>query len=118
MIRNLLQAALCAILCPALAAQEVAPQTPASAETKTEMPAAATAEPAQVPEFVTIPKNTEIWLVEVDSVSSATAKKGQPVRIEVSKDLVIDGRVVIPKGLWPTASSLALKKRFLERGMG
>jgi hypothetical protein len=46
----------------------------------------------------TVPKGTVISVVTDQAVSSKTAKVGQPVSATVSKAVVVDGKVVIPKG--------------------
>jgi hypothetical protein len=76
------------ILCPLLAAQQLSPPAPAPA----------TVSPHPLQKFVTIRKDTEIELISLEGVSSATATKGQLVQLAVAKDLMVDGLVVIPKG--------------------
>ena len=51
----------------------------------------------QQPQTV-IPDGTELTVVTVDDISSRDATEGDPVNFRVSKDVVIDGRVVIAKG--------------------
>lgn len=46
----------------------------------------------------TVPKGTAITVVTDQSVSSKDAKVGQPVTGTVAKDVVVGGKVVIPKG--------------------
>ena len=46
----------------------------------------------------TVPKGTAITVVTEQSVSSKDAKVGQPVTGTVAKDIVVGGKVVIPKG--------------------
>jgi hypothetical protein len=95
MMKRLFQSALCLILCPLLAAQQVAP--PAGAP-QSSTPAPATAAPRPLPEFITIPKDTKIDFVSLEEVSSATAIKGQLVRFAMANDVLVNGLVVIPKG--------------------
>jgi hypothetical protein len=49
-----------------------------------------------------VPKDTEINFVLLESVSSATATKGQLIRMAVEEDVVIHGVVAIPKGTLAT----------------
>jgi hypothetical protein len=98
MIRWLLQSTLCLILCPLLAAQQVAPPAAPGDSPQNLAPASATAAPDPVPEMITIPKNTEIEFITLEAVSSATATKGQLIRLAVGKDMIINGLVVIRKG--------------------
>lgn len=46
----------------------------------------------------TVPKGTAITVVTDQNVSSKDAKVGQPVTGTVAKDVVVGGKVVIPKG--------------------
>ncbi len=46
----------------------------------------------------TVPKGTAISVVTDQSVSSKDAKVGQPVSGSVARDVVVGGKVVIPKG--------------------
>jgi hypothetical protein len=46
----------------------------------------------------TVPKGTAITVVTDQSVSSKDAKVGQPVAGTLAKDVVVGGKVVIPKG--------------------
>jgi hypothetical protein len=48
--------------------------------------------------IIRLRKNTEIDLLQLETVSSATAAKGQVVRFAVAHDVFADGAVVIPKG--------------------
>jgi hypothetical protein len=93
MLSRFAASCLCLLMSATLVAQETVSVAPPLE------PAAATAptpEPAPVP--LTLKKGTEVELVLLETVSSATAVKGQPVRFAVAKDVVADGLVVIPKG--------------------
>lgn len=46
----------------------------------------------------TIPTGTPIPVVTDQSISSKDAKIGQPVTGTIAKDVIVDGKVVIPKG--------------------
>ena len=46
----------------------------------------------------TVPKGTAITVVTDQSISSKDAKVGQPVTGTLAKDVVVGGKVVIPKG--------------------
>ena len=98
MIRKLLQSVLCIRLAPLLAAQ----QLPATVESSDATQGAAPASPQTTahasPESVTIPKDTKIELVALETVSSETATKGSPVRFAVAKDIVVDGVTVLHAG--------------------
>jgi hypothetical protein len=106
-IRRMLQSALC--LCPLLAQQT--PQ--ASSQTAPSNPAqsapAAAAHPS-LPEFITVPKGTEIDLVALDTISSGTASAGTRVRFLVAKDVEVGGATVIHDGS-PTTGVVARVKR-------
>jgi len=98
MMRKLLQSALCFILCPLLGAQQV-PEAGGTFESpQNPKPAPAAGAPYPLPEFITIPKDTEIEMISLEAVSSATATKGQLVRLAVAKDVLVKNLVVIPKG--------------------
>jgi hypothetical protein len=110
MIRWLLQSTLCLILCPLLAAQQVAPPTAPADAPQNLVPTPTTAKPRPMPEFITIPGNTEIEFISLENVSSATATKGQSVRLAVAKDVLVKGLVVIPKGTLATGVVSQLTK--------
>ena len=89
-MRNFL---LCATLIALLALQ------PASAQDTYKIPIplpAATTTPASVRNVLA--DGTEIRFVLLDSISSATAVKGQPVRFAVAQDVIVNGIAVIPRG--------------------
>jgi len=50
------------------------------------------------PDFIVLRQDTKVDLRLEQDISSATSKKGQKVRFTVVDDLVVDGRVVAPKG--------------------
>ncbi|HVU48421.1 MAG TPA: hypothetical protein VHD85_19985 [Terracidiphilus sp.] len=88
MIRKRLHAALCIVLAPLLAAQQTAgtAATPLGGK------------PASAPQSVTLARGQEVYLVLLEDISSATAIKGQRVRMAVAEDVIVDGKIVIPKG--------------------
>ncbi|HEY2470389.1 MAG TPA: hypothetical protein VGI45_21520 [Terracidiphilus sp.] len=90
MIRTTLQSALCLVLSPLLVAQQVAPGLRDGNSSSTQT--------TKSPETITLPRKTVVALVLLESVSSATAQKGDKVRLAVAKDVSIEGTVVIPKG--------------------
>src|SRR5271157_5022732 len=92
MMRKLLQFALCLILCPLLAAQQVTSreQSPAARES---LPTAQSKSAT-----ITLRRGTIVPLFPLETVSSATAQVGQIVRFAVSTDVKVDGMIVIPKG--------------------
>jgi hypothetical protein len=47
---------------------------------------------------VEIPKLVEVWWHVAAPISSATANRGDTVKLEIDKDVVINGIVVIPRG--------------------
>jgi hypothetical protein len=110
MIRSMLHAVLFASLCPLLVAQQLPAPAVTSDTTQSLAPAPATDAPHPLPEFVTIPKNTEIELITLEAVSSATATKGQLVRLAVAEDVKEDGLVVIPKGTFASGEVTHLRK--------
>jgi hypothetical protein len=72
-------------LCVLLASQSGGAQTPA-------------AELASDSKPIKIKRGSELNLVLAEEVSSATAKKGQTVRLELYEDWVVEGQVILPKG--------------------
>ena len=91
-----LERLLCLILSPLLIAQSILALPP---EVKNEPTAhAAFNLRSSAITTVTIPKNTEIKLVLLDTVSSATAEKGQSVHLAVASDVIVDGVTVLPAG--------------------
>jgi hypothetical protein len=83
-----------------LLAQQTAAVSPTPAAPPDETPIHETQTPVPTP--VTLRKWTEINLVLLEPVSSATAVKGQQVKFAVAKDVVVDGLVVIPRGAQAT----------------
>jgi hypothetical protein len=47
---------------------------------------------------VSIPKDTKIELMPLESISSGTAVAGSPVRFAVAKDVMVDGVIAIRAG--------------------
>ena len=86
MIRTTMESILCLVLSPLLAALQASAQPARQADI---LPASAQ---------VFIPKDTEFHLIGLETHSSAPAKKGDPVRFAVTKDVVLDGVKVIPVG--------------------
>jgi hypothetical protein len=93
--QSALSSGVCLILCPLLVAQETAPiaspQAPAQAASQ-QTPA------ALLPGSAVVARGVQVKFVLLDSVSSATATKGQPVHFAVAEDVLVDGRVAIPRG--------------------
>ncbi len=107
MIRRLLQTALCFILCPLLVAQ----QNPAASVTfDTPENSKSASAPHALPEYVTLPKYTVLRIVLLETVSSATATKGQMVRMTVGEDEKVNGLVVIPEGAHVTGKVTHLRR--------
>jgi hypothetical protein len=88
MISKLFESVLCIALSPLLVAQQ-ASEAPAGLE--------GALVPAPGPKAF-LPKHTEIRLILMETISSATASKGQSVRMAVGQDVSINGVVVIRKG--------------------
>jgi hypothetical protein len=75
MIRKLLSSVVCLVLAPILVAQQAA-----------------------APGAITVPKDTRIEIVALDRITSESAMTGSEVRFAISKDVVVDGRTVLPAG--------------------
>jgi len=93
-MKRLLQSMLCLILCPLLAAQQVA--TPASksmGQLPLPLPAANSSS-----RTVSIPMDTLVVLRLEQRLSTADAKQGDKVHFTLVNNLAVDGRVVIPAG--------------------
>jgi hypothetical protein len=88
MISKLFASALCIALPPLLVAQQ-ASEAPGRLEDALA--------PAPGPKAI-VPKHMEIRLILMETLSSATASKGQSVRMAVGQDVSVNGVVVIPKG--------------------
>lgn len=87
-----LQSVLCLCLSPLLVAQEAAdPAIMPNRESSASAHAVSAAS-------IKVPKGTEVNLVLLESISSATAKKGQTVHMAVAQDVEVDGTIVIPGG--------------------
>jgi hypothetical protein len=77
---------------PATPATGAAAATPAAGATTAAPPATTTSGPA------TLAAGTTLMLKSKDPVSTATHKKGTKFTTLLENDLVVDGRVVVPKG--------------------
>ncbi|MGD0859002.1 MAG: hypothetical protein ABR912_06755 [Terracidiphilus sp.] len=97
MIRWLLQSTLCLILCPLVAAQQIAPPAASADAPQSATPAPATAVHSTGP-TITLHRGTTVSLIRLETISSATAQVGQRVRFAVLEDVKVDGVIVIPKG--------------------
>jgi len=75
MIRKFVLSALCICLSPLLVAQQ-------ATSTGT----------------ITVPKDTKFELVALDRITSDSATTGSEVQFAISKDVVVDGRTVLPAG--------------------
>lgn len=101
------------VMAPAAYAQEAAPvaaqATPAVAP---ETPAAAAA-PVVAPATAVnvLPQGTEIHFVTLSDLTSQISKLGQKVALEVSEDVVFNGRVVIAKGSQAAGEVTLLRKK-------
>jgi len=95
MIRRINQAILCIFLPPLLVAQQISNEVPQQVSGTSTFSAAQS-------DLVVVPKDTEINFVLLEPISSATATKGQLVRMAVAKDVIIHGVVAIPKGTLAT----------------
>jgi hypothetical protein len=84
-IRTTLQSALCLCLAPLLVAQQAMSDNPG-----TNPPANAA--------IVTLRKGTVVALALIDPLSSATAQKGQTVRLALAEDVIVNGVVAIRRG--------------------
>jgi hypothetical protein len=78
-----LQSALCLVLSPLLVAQS---------------PEIGATSPGTANQSISIPKGTAVNVVTLETVSSATAKRGQRVRMAVNQEVSVDGIIVIPAG--------------------
>ena len=95
MIRRIFQSVLCICLAPLLVAEQAA--SPALT-------------PAEEHGPIVLKKGTEVKLVLLEMVSSATAKNGQKVRMAVSEDVTLNGAILIPKGTLAAGEVTELRK--------
>lgn len=93
MIRTTLQSVLCFCLSPLLVAQEL----PGKARDAVDTHGAALNEQSKAA-TVALARKTIVRLVQLESVSSATAQKGQTVKLALADDVIVKGTVVIRKG--------------------
>ena len=84
---------LCIILIALLAVQPACAQEIVTVPLQ---PPAATTSPASSPGILA--QGTEIRLVLLNTISSATADKGQPVHLAVAQDVGVNGAMAIPRG--------------------
>ena len=84
-MRVIFRSMLSLVLCVLLPAHSAAAQTP-------------NVERASSPKPIKVKRGSELSLVLAETVSSATAKKGQTVRMELDRDWKVDDRVILPKG--------------------
>jgi hypothetical protein len=98
MIPSLPQSVLFLILCPLLVAQQVTTSAVTSDAPQPSLPAPLTTAPHSLPEFITIPKDKKIELVQLDSVSPSKSKRGDVIRYAVEEEVVVDGIVILHAG--------------------
>lgn len=104
---------LCFLMTTTLLAQETASVAP---PLRAAPLASSNPEPAPGP--LTLKKGTEVELVLLETVSSATAVKGQAVHFAVAKDVVADGLVVIPRGAAATGVVTSVQKAVKDKRDG
>jgi hypothetical protein len=107
MIRKMLQAILCVILCPLLVAQDARPGPVPGIGAVTEAKA--------LPVAVTIPKGIRIELRALERVTSETAVTGSSVQFAVAKILVVDGVTVLDAGAPVTGTVVKAKRGIANR---
>jgi hypothetical protein len=90
-----LSTALCFAFSPLLMAQQAASTMEA---------------PTNAGKPVVLPKGTEVVFALLESVSTATAKNGQEVRLVVANDVEANGSIVIPMGTPATGEVTHLRK--------
>jgi hypothetical protein len=112
MIRTTLQTILCLYLSPLLVAQQAASGGQNQAA---HGPAPAAQAKAAT---INIPKGTFVPLVFLETVSSATAQKGQSVRFAVKDDVIVGGTVAIPRGTAATGVVTCVLKAIPGKGNG
>ncbi|MGB0065219.1 MAG: hypothetical protein WBP85_12300 [Terracidiphilus sp.] len=95
MTSRLLAFTFCLAFSPLLVAQQAASSI--EAPTNTSKP-------------VVLSKGTEVVFALLESVSTATAKNGQEVRLAVANDVEVNGSIVIPKGTHATGKVTQLRK--------
>ena len=88
------------------------PGLPAGAQAPTPGQAAPAAQPA-APEHLVLRAGTEVPLELAEQLSSKRARQGQRVGLRVTEDVVVDGRIVFPKGT-PAVGEVS---RVVARGM-
>jgi hypothetical protein len=103
MIRKLLQSALCVILCPLLAAQQISTPPAISDAQPQPQPSPATA-------YLTLSRGTEFDLLAPGPVTFAKARPGVVVQFVVDKDVLLGGVLVIHAGI-PVAGVVDSVKR-------
>jgi len=84
-MRTIMRSILSLALCSLLTAQSGEAQTQVTGPVSDSKP-------------IEIKRGTKLSLVLAEEVSSGTAKKGQTVRLELSEDWEVLGRVILPKG--------------------
>jgi hypothetical protein len=107
MIRRILQSALCLSLSSLLTAQQIPQEVPPATAVETVSPKPV---PLRRSAPISVAKNTQIVLITLEPVSSATASNGQLVRLAVQDDLIVNGLVAIPKGTLATGVVTHLQK--------
>ena len=67
---------------------------------------------------IVIPRGTEVRLVLLQTLSSATARNGQKVNLAIAKDVTVNGVLAIPQGTPATGIVKRLKKAVPDRKNG
>jgi hypothetical protein len=99
MTSRLLATALCSVLGPLLAAQQVnSPLQPPTPTTQGPGSTESQTAPLSPQETIVVPQGTRIYLDALGAISSATLSKGARVELVIAQDVTVQGTVVIRKG--------------------
>jgi hypothetical protein len=101
MIRKIVQSAICLLLVPMLAAGQENASGGIGNGSASDPKASGT---------ITLPKHRAIRLKLLETISSATGKKGQFVRMAVAEDFVLNGVILIPRGTPATGVVTSVRK--------
>jgi type IV secretion system protein VirB10 len=101
---------------PSVAVTPATPATPASPSAQPNLPAQRL--PSQTPPEVVVPAGTKIPLALVNSLSTKHSGEGDRVYLETSFPVVIDGRIVIPRGSYVAGTVTEVKRPGRIKGKG
>lgn len=100
---------------PALSQSEPPPQTPPAQQ---EAPAPPAKPEKSAAKKLLVPSGTRLPLVVHNSISTRFTKPGDPIYLETTFPIILDGRIVIPAGSYVSGEVISAKRPGKVKGRG